>query len=350
MANLKIKDENGNWVGIASIQGEPGPQGPAGAPGVNGKDGVTPTFEVGTVSTGEPNVEMTGENNHYTLDFTFPESSGGATFFEFTLGYEQKKPIVLEDLEPGLYVFNSCVDNYYMKLKSDYKTTRSFYPTDGTVKIFKRATEVGTGEVFGLFLDNQMRYNYIKKLDTDDSGGVALTYYNNNSTPNFPSKYGYQIISGNWTFSKLPESSQTPTKDTQFTTKAYVDNLINVIYPVGTYYETSDTSFNPNTSWGGTWVLEEDGTVLVSKSNVTDSKFNTDVGTVLGEEAVQLDLPNYQYNVWNAHTTNPGNDVSRLWSPDGDALGLGLVYESNKNVPHNNIQPSKIVNRWHRTA
>lgn len=35
-------------------------------------------------------------------------------------------------------------------------------------------------------------------------------------------------------------------------------------YPVGSYYETSDTSFNPNTAWGGTWSLETAGQVHVS--------------------------------------------------------------------------------------
>ena len=29
--------------------------------------------------------------------------------------------------------------------------------------------------------------------------------------------------------------------------------LLNTFYPVGTYYETSDTKFNPNKAWGGTW-------------------------------------------------------------------------------------------------
>lgn len=28
--------------------------------------------------------------------------------------------------------------------------------------------------------------------------------------------------------------------------------LLDMFYPVGSYYETSDGSFNPNTSWGGT--------------------------------------------------------------------------------------------------
>lgn len=29
--------------------------------------------------------------------------------------------------------------------------------------------------------------------------------------------------------------------------------LISVIYPVGSYYETSDADFDPSTAWGGTW-------------------------------------------------------------------------------------------------
>jgi hypothetical protein len=32
-------------------------------------------------------------------------------------------------------------------------------------------------------------------------------------------------------------------------------------YPVGSYYETSDTTFDPNSAWGGTWE-EVDGTFV----------------------------------------------------------------------------------------
>lgn len=32
--------------------------------------------------------------------------------------------------------------------------------------------------------------------------------------------------------------------------------LFDFIHPVGSYYETSDTSFDPNTTWGGTWSSE----------------------------------------------------------------------------------------------
>lgn len=40
--------------------------------------------------------------------------------------------------------------------------------------------------------------------------------------------------------------------------------MLDLFYPVGSYYETSDTSFNPNTVWGGTWREDEAGLVLVS--------------------------------------------------------------------------------------
>ena len=32
-------------------------------------------------------------------------------------------------------------------------------------------------------------------------------------------------------------------------------SLVDLIYPVGAYIETSDSSFDPNTTWGGTWEL-----------------------------------------------------------------------------------------------
>ena len=47
--------------------------------------------------------------------------------------------------------------------------------------------------------------------------------------------------------------------------------LINILHPIGEYFYTSDANFNPNTAWCGTWTLENDGTVLVSKSNESDS-------------------------------------------------------------------------------
>lgn len=41
-------------------------------------------------------------------------------------------------------------------------------------------------------------------------------------------------------------------------------SLVDLIYPVGSYYETSDPNFNPATYWGGKWELEPAGRVNIS--------------------------------------------------------------------------------------
>ena len=41
-------------------------------------------------------------------------------------------------------------------------------------------------------------------------------------------------------------------------------NIFDIFYPVGSYYETSDTTFDPNVAWGGTWSLETAGQVHIS--------------------------------------------------------------------------------------
>ena len=133
-----------------------------------------------------------------------------------------------------------------------------------------------------------------------------------------------------------------------------LEDVMNLMYPVGSYYETSNTTFDPNISWGGTWVLENDGTVLVSKSNTSGSKFNASIGTIVGSEThtlVYSELPSSPYNAgvqWgisSGYSNNNGAWATGYVFNRDESLGL-----TTKDQPHNNVQPSKIVNRWHRTA
>lgn len=41
-------------------------------------------------------------------------------------------------------------------------------------------------------------------------------------------------------------------------------SIIDLFYPVGSYYETSDTTFDPNVSWGGTWVEDTTGRATIA--------------------------------------------------------------------------------------
>lgn len=161
------------------------------------------------------------------------------------------------------------------------------------------------------------------------------------------------------------EFKDKPDKTTPYTAENMNDMqrlLVSLVYPVGSYYETSDSDFNPNVSWGGTWELDQSGTVLVSKSSASSSKFNNDVGTIMGEEEHALTV-----NELAAHNHNPKYGTKFLVNtyPSQSQVAYSENTSATKyfdydncdatstaggNQAHNNVQPSKIINRWHRTA
>ena len=55
---------------------------------------------------------------------------------------------------------------------------------------------------------------------------------------------------------------------------------------MGSYYETSDSTFNPNTAWGGTWSLETAGQVHVSAGT------GYTIGSTGGDKDVKLTTNN----------------------------------------------------------
>ena len=151
------------------------------------------------------------------------------------------------------------------------------------------------------------------------------------------------------------------------TKKASISALLDLFYPVGSYYTTSNADFNPNESWGGTWKLDKDGTALVSKSLETCSLFNADLGTVVGEEKHLLtieEMPTHKHDKIQA--INGTQILTTGESVDGHKDEIGVrnnsgslntaykepVYTSNTGggQAHSIVQPSKVVNRWHREA
>ena len=151
------------------------------------------------------------------------------------------------------------------------------------------------------------------------------------------------------------------------TKKATMTALLNLFYPVGSYYETSDAEFNPNTSWGGTWKLDNDGTVLVSQSLETGSVFATQLSKKVGEEKHLLtidEMPSHKHDKIQA--INGTQTLTTGESADFHENGMGVknntgslntsykepVYTSNTGggQAHSIVQPSKVVNRWHREA
>lgn len=175
-----------------------------------------------------------------------------------------------------------------------------------------------------------------------------------------------------------------------------LNSLLPIFYPVGSYYETSDTTFNPNTEWGGTWELEIAGQVHVSSGSgyaVSGAETNTSDGG----EATHVLTPSETATKNHSHTmshthgmahTHSHNHKTAGWiankSASGTARSVPCGYtnadrsgqltsdtdatassKSNTDGPstsstggqteangsaHNNMQPYIVVNRWHRTA
>ena len=156
-----------------------------------------------------------------------------------------------------------------------------------------------------------------------------------------------------------------------------------IYYPIGSYYETSDSAFNPNNEWGGTWELEAEGLVHIGAGS------NYIIGATGGEEthlltAAESGVPAHNHTM--SHTHGTGNDTyTNFVTASGDIANdtasalSGSGYKvphiveslafnqetiisdsSNSNTgnntasdattAHNNMQPYTVVNRWHRTA
>lgn len=108
-----------------------------------------------------------------------------------------------------------------------------------------------------------------------------------------------------------------------------MDNVINTIYPVGSYYETSDTSFDPNTSWGGTWVQDSKGRVTFGYDSAT-TQFNT-----VGKTGGTL-----------THNHPVGANITTV----APAAGSGVVSTANDTGDQSTLPQYIVVIRWHRTA
>lgn len=153
-----------------------------------------------------------------------------------------------------------------------------------------------------------------------------------------------------------------------------IDEIIDVIYPVGSIY-ISVNSTNPSNLFGGTWVAFATGRTLVGV-DTTDTDFNA-VEKTGGEKTHVLttnEMPSH------THTQNPhshddvqDNDNNRITYATGNTASYRVLNQvrqgnasgswkmktsnvtaTNQNAgggqAHNNLQPYVTVYMWKRTA
>lgn len=140
-------------------------------------------------------------------------------------------------------------------------------------------------------------------------------------------------------------------------------NIIDKIYPVGSYYETSDENFDPNISWGGYWIKDTDGLVTVGATEFRNGKELT-IGAAL--PIVNQDISGlYQVTLKDEEMPSHAH-YTKMQVCANEAGGYGLTQSgaftnrimvqngttdtsiTGQDKPHINYQPSIGVIRWHR--
>ena len=178
-------------------------------------------------------------------------------------------------------------------------------------------------------------------------GSGTYTYVNGSHTYSIEKAAS---ASGNWQLIQDDEYNYHFAK-----VKDKTAELLDLFYPVGSYYETSDTSFDPNVTWGGTWELETGGLVHIGAGS------GYTAGDTGGEATHTLtidEMPAHNHDfarggsslnigTTGAETTN-GFASGSLWS--GSNKYRSAIASKGGGGSHNNMQPYLVVNRWHRSA
>ena len=83
-----------------------------------------------------------------------------------------------------------------------------------------------------------------------------------------------------------------------------------LFYPIGSYFETSDSTFDPNVEWGGEWSCQIPQEVLINSRSVTvNASQNYNLCTITLE-------PNTEYMIYTNVKTNNGSSLTLLNAVD----------------------------------
>ena len=357
-----------------------------GADGQDGADGFSPSASVskaGSVAT----ITITDKDGTTTADI-YDGSGGGASAFIAEYGvttYADVKDAYDEDAIILCTVDDSgnmaiCQLAYY-----DDANDTFYFAQPQSDGFYLASIAIGDTWDDGYFrfastdTATQLRDGLMTALDKQKLDGIASgAEVNVQSDWNEADSTADDYIKNKPT---IPSKTSDLNNDSGFVTSS---GLLDLFYPVGSYYETSDKDFNPNVTWGGTWVLETEGQVHISGSasgtyQITGAPTDTNDG---GAPTVTLDTNNMPAHTHGSKTltgtVNIRGDETAMgvsgivtrktvtWSgshgkiatttvtnPTYDTVTVTATHEHTSvgsGTAHENMQPYIIVNRWHRTA
>ena len=139
-----------------------------------------------------------------------------------------------------------------------------------------------------------------------------------------------------------------------------INNSINeywkTIYPVGSIYISTSSTFNPQTAWGGVWTSIAEGRCLIGAND------EYPLGSTGGEKThtlIENELPLIEGRAFGVATYNSASSGQfNLTKKNPCNLNAGsgtndlsdMYFGFGNNLPHNNMQPYLAVYMWKRTA
>lgn len=135
-----------------------------------------------------------------------------------------------------------------------------------------------------------------------------------------------------------------------------ISNYWKTLYPVGSIYISTSPTFNPNTTWGGTWTKTANGRCLIGANNTYP------IGSTGGEAEHTLtenELPlieGHAFGVSTYSSSRSGHFKIKKENPCALNAGTGnndlsdVYFGFGANLSHNNMQPYLAVYMWERTA
>lgn len=159
-----------------------------------------------------------------------------------------------------------------------------------------------------------------------------------------------------------PQTNHTMSLKTQQKLEEYEDkiksqdekisDLLNVFYPVGSIYETMDSSFDPNKKWGGTWERIKGRTLVGVDENDNDFNIAEKTGGEKTHTLVVSELPQHTHDNYAKRTNitinNSGNTHVTCHSSNSGATVGNNIGSTGEGVAHNNLQPYITCFIWKR--
>lgn len=131
-----------------------------------------------------------------------------------------------------------------------------------------------------------------------------------------------------------------------------ISDLLNMFYPVGSIYETMDSSFDPNKKWGGTWERIKGRVLIGVDENDSDFNIAEKTGGEKTHTLVVSELPQHTHANYAKRTNitidNSGNTHVTCHSSNSGAIVGNNIGRTGEGVAHNNLQPYITCFIWKR--